>query len=188
VEARHLARFKKKALTEDRILVFVDESGLSQKPHRVRTWAPRGQTPVLEFDFNWEKLSVMAGITVWNFYFRLYPGSMKSPQVIDFLQHLQTHLSGKLLIVWDGATIHRSRQIRDYLDGLKGKLYLAQLPAYAPELNPAEYIWGYFKQHRLPNLCARDLAELSAFGRKALKNMRRRPKLISAFWKQAELW
>ena len=30
------------------------KAALSQKPHRCRTWAPRG---VLQFNFNWEKLS-----------------------------------------------------------------------------------------------------------------------------------
>lgn len=166
----------------------MDESGLSQKPHRVRTWAPRGQTPVLEFDFNWKKLSVVAGITVWNFYFRLHSGSIKSQQIIEFLKHLQLHLEGKLLVVWDGAAIHRSRKVQDYLDSLAGKIFAAKLPAYAPELNPAEYIWGYFKQHQLANLCARDLSQLGAFGRKALRRMRRRHNLIAAFWKQADLW
>src|ERR1019366_4882535 len=47
-------------------------SGLSERPHRVRTWAPRGQTPVLQYHFNWKVLSAAAGITWWNFYFRLY--------------------------------------------------------------------------------------------------------------------
>lgn len=143
---------------------------------------------MLEFDFNWKKLSVIGGITVLNFYFQFYPGTIKSPQVIEFLKHLQQQLPGKLLLIWDGAMIHRSRLVRAYLESLKGRLYAAALPAYAPELNPIEYAWGYFKQHRLPNFCARDLAHLSAFGRKALNNMRRRPKLVSAFWKQAELW
>jgi transposase len=183
-----LAGIKKKALAEKRILVFIDESGLSQKPHRVRTWSPRGETPVLQYNFNWKSLSVIAGLTIWNFYFRLYPGSIKGPQVIEFLEHLQRHIGGKVLVIWDGAPIHRCRLVRDYLDGLNGKIWVEPLPAYAPELNPAEYIWGYFKQHQLPNLCARDLAQLSHFGRKALGRMRRRPKLITAFWKQAELW
>jgi hypothetical protein len=97
-------------------------------------------------------------------------------------------LPGKLLIIWDGAMIHRSRLIRQYLDSLQGRIYAATLPAYAPELNPVEYVWGYFKQHCLPNVCAKDIAQLSAFGRKNLANLRRRPKLIAAFWKQAELW
>ena len=70
---------KKNAACQGQTIVFVDESGLSQRPHRVRTWAPRGQTPVLQFHFNWKTLSVMAGIAWWNFYFRLFPGSIKAP-------------------------------------------------------------------------------------------------------------
>ncbi len=67
---------------------MIDESGLSQKPHRCRTWAPRGQTPVLEFNFNGKKLSVSAGLTLCNFYFRLDPGAIGELEVIDFLQAL----------------------------------------------------------------------------------------------------
>ena len=76
---------------------------MSQQPHRVRTWAPRGCTPVLQHHFNWKKFSVVAGLTLWNFYFQLFDGAIKSPQVIEFLRHLLRHLSGRLLIVWDGA-------------------------------------------------------------------------------------
>src|SRR5215472_19377030 len=100
LEEEDLARHKKKALKEGRTLVFVDESGLSQRPHRVRTWAPRGQTPVLQYSFNWKCLSAIAGITVWNFYFRLYPGSIKAAQIIAFLKHLRRHIRRKLLIIW----------------------------------------------------------------------------------------
>jgi transposase len=130
---------------------------------------------------------VIAGLTIWKFYFQLHKGSIKSPQLIGFLRHLQRHVRGKLLVIWDGAALHRSRVVCDYLDGLRGKILAERLPAYAPELNPTEYIWGYFKQHALPNLCARDLADLGWHGRQALRRMRRRPKLITAFWKQAEL-
>ena len=48
---------------EDRTIVFVDENGLSMRPHRVHTWAPRGQTPVLRETFSWDQLSVSAGLT-----------------------------------------------------------------------------------------------------------------------------
>ena len=40
---------------------------------------------MLEYNFNWKSLSAVAGLTAWNFYFRLYPGSVKSPQVVEFL-------------------------------------------------------------------------------------------------------
>ena len=83
--------------------MFIDESGVSERPHRVRTWAPRGQPPVLQYHFNWKVLSAAAGITWWNFYFRLYQGAIRAPQVVDFLGHLLRQLGRKLLVVWDGC-------------------------------------------------------------------------------------
>ena len=122
MEAEALAGVKKKAKHEGRTIVFIDESGLSQRPHRCRTWAPRGQTPVLQYHFNWKTLSAMAGVTWWNFYFRLYPGTIRSPQVIEFLTHLLRHLRGKLLIVWDGLRSHRSRMVWDFVRQQRGRL------------------------------------------------------------------
>jgi hypothetical protein len=37
-----------------------------------------------------------------------------------------------------------------------------RLPAYPPELNPVEYIWGYGKQHELPNFRPNNLPSLAA--------------------------
>ncbi len=168
--------------------MFVDESGLSERPNRYRTWSPRGQTPVLQYHFNWKSLSAIAGVTWWRFYFRLYPGAIKSPQVIEFLKHLMRHVPGPLLVVWDGLPSHRSRAVRDFVAATEGVLVLERLPAYAPELNPVEYLWGYWKHHELPNFCARDFAQLSHHARRALQRMRRRPRLVTAFWKQASLF
>ena len=53
----------KKALRERRAIIFIDERGLSARPQRVRTWAPRGQTPVLQYHFNWKMLAAVAGST-----------------------------------------------------------------------------------------------------------------------------
>ncbi len=80
---------------------------MSERPHRCRTWAPRGQTPVLQYNFHWTTLSVIAGLTWWNFYFQLHPESIKAPQVVQFLGHLLRHIPGKLLIVWDRLSAHR---------------------------------------------------------------------------------
>jgi transposase len=188
VEAAALADSKKNAAKQGRTIVFIDESGLSERPHRCRTWAPRGQTPVLQFHFNWRTLSAMAGVTWWNFYFRLFPDAIRAPQVVEFLRHLQRHLPGKLLIIWDGLRSHRSRLVRRYVDSQEGRILLEYLPAYAPELNPVEYLWGYWKQHELPNFCPKDYTQLSGQARQALRRMQRRPSLVTAFWKQAELF
>lgn len=187
MEARHLAKIKKKAVAANQTIVFVDESGLSERPSVTRTWAPVGQTPQLEFSHKWGKLSVMAGITWWQFYFRIYRGSIKAPEAVDFLRHLRRQIKGRLLIIWDGLAVHRSRLVTQFVQGTQGMLTLARLPAYAPELNPVEYIWGHLKRHALVNYCPSDLGQLTAQARRQLRRSQRRPHLVCAFWKQAEL-
>jgi hypothetical protein len=88
----------------------IDESGLSERPHRVRTWAPRGQTPVLQYHVNWKVISAAAEITWWKFYFRLlYLTTIRSPQVIDFMGHRLRPLPGQLLMLWDWPVFAKSR-------------------------------------------------------------------------------
>lgn len=142
---------------------------------------------MLQYNFNWDTLSAIAGITFFQFYFRLYPGSVKSADVVDFLQALLRHIPGPLLIVWDRLSAHRSHITRAFIAQQEERLWMEYLPGYAPELNPVEYIWIYWKQHSLPNVCLNDYWSLGETARKALKRMRRRPRLITAFWKQAKL-
>ncbi len=182
-----MAGVKKDAARKGQTIVFVDESGLSERPHRYRTWAPRGETPVLQYHFRWKTLSLAAGFTWWNFYFKLYPGPIKAPQIIDFLTHLLRHLRRPLLVIWDGLPGHRSKAVRAFVAQQGDRLTLESLPGYAPELNPVEHIWGHLKQHELANLCPHELWQLSTAARAALRRMRRRPTLVAAFWKQAEL-
>jgi transposase len=104
--------------------------------------------------------ATVAAITRWNFYFRLYPSAIRSLHVIDFLRHLLRHLTGKLLVGWDGLSAHRAGVVGDFIRAQRGRLVIEQLPGYAPELNPAEYIWGYRMHHELPNFCPRDFAQL----------------------------
>jgi transposase len=174
-------------MKQGRIIVFVDESGLSERPTRTRTWAPKGETPVIQYHFNWKQLSVIAGLSHVRFYFRLFPGAIKSAEIIEFLKALVATIGRQLLIVWDGLAAHRSRLVRAFVEGTHGAIQLERLPAYAPELNPVEYIWAYLKKHALAHFCAHDLDHLSHTARGKLKSMQRRPKLITAFWKQAEL-
>jgi len=180
-------RLRDQAVAEKRVIVFVDESGLSQRPTRIRTWAPRGETPQITFNFNWKTLSALAGVSFYQFYFKLIEGAVKAPHVVAFLRQLQERIGRPLLVIWDGLGAHRSRMVRRYVEGLQGAIRLAPLPAYAPELNPVEYLWGHWKHHELPNLCAATLAMLSRHARRALQRMQKRSRLVKAFWIQAEL-
>ena len=143
---------------------------------------------MLQYHFNWKTMSVAAGISWYNFYFRLFDGAIKAPQLVEFLNHLLRHIPGPLLIIWDGLPTHRSALVKLFVEGQNGRIQLEYLPAYAPELNPCEYIFGHLKHHELANFCPKNLWDLSAHARRSLRRMRRRPTLIRAFWKQSTLF
>ena len=103
------------------------------------------------------------------------------------VSYLLRHIPGRLLIIWDGLPAHLSRAVWDFVRQQGGRIWLEFLPAYAPELNPTEYIWGHLK-HQIANLRPKNLGHLSTEAIRALKRMRRRPTLILAFWQQAELF
>jgi transposase len=172
---------------EERVIVFVDESGFSQRPARKRTWAPKGQTPILEFNFNWKRISAIAGVSFYELWFALHEGTIRAPQVIEFVKQLRARIGKKLLLVWDGLRAHGSRAVRAFLDTLGGAVRVERLPAYAPELNPVEFLWGYLKNHHLANLTPDALWKLSKAARNALFKAQKRPSVIAAFWVQAEL-
>jgi transposase len=69
--------------------------------------------------------------------------SYKGPDVVRFLQLLLREVPGKLLVIWDGAMIHRCQTVKDFLaKGGAKRIHLERLPAYAPELNPQEGVWN----------------------------------------------
>lgn len=131
---------------------------------------------------------MIAGVSSANAYFRLHEGTIKSRQIVDFLKALVKQIGRKLLIIRDGLKAHRSRLVRDYVDGLDGMIELAFLPPYAPDLNPVEYLWAWLKRHALANYCPNSIAELATTARGKLKSAQRRTTPIAALWKQADLF
>lgn len=142
LEGAEVAGAKKIAARQGRVIVFVDESGLSERSCRARTWAPRGETPVLQYRCSWKQLAVIAGISRWPFYFRLFPGTIKSPQIIELLKALRATIGRKLLIVWDGLQTDCSKLVREYVDSQGGAIALERLPAYAPRAQPGRIHLG----------------------------------------------
>lgn len=74
-----------------------------------------------------------------------------SESTIEFVQHLKAECGeAKLVLIWDGASYHRSDAFRQYLaqvnDGGDWQIHCLRLAPYAPETNPIENIWGQAKQ------------------------------------------
>jgi len=146
-------------------IVFQDESGISEQPSVRRTWAPKGETPVLIHAFNWKKLSVCAALGYrWDgrrfrLWFQTRPGSYNAASLIGFLKDLKKHLRGqKAILVWDGLPAHKSREMQDYLETQNSWLEGERLPGYSPDLNPVEPVGGMSRGRSLPTAARRTSA------------------------------
>jgi transposase len=189
VARRHLAGHQKGAQEQQQSIFFIDESGFYPLPSVVRTYAPIGQTPIVREWWTREHLSAISAISPeGKLYFHCQDGALNSEDVIAFLEHLLREVTGRMVIIWDGSPIHRSHTVKEFLaNGAAQRLHLERLPAYAPELNPDEGLWQQLKGAELRNLCCFNLPHLRRELRDAVKRVRRKPRLITSFFRGAKL-
>jgi transposase len=84
--------------------------------------------------------------------------------------------------------VHRCYEVKAFLASPAGQgVHLEGLPAYVPELNPAEGVWNYLKRVELKNVICQHLGQLSYELGKAIKRLRQKPHIICAYVTQAGL-
>lgn len=159
----------------------VDEAGFYLLPMAVSTYAPVGQTPILRVKLTYDHLSAIGGITPeGRIFMQTQDHSYKGPDVVRFLQLLLREIPGKILVIWDGASIHRCQVIKDFLaKGGAKRIRLERLPGYAPELNPQEGVWNLLKRVELSNVCCLDLQHVAQELLHAKERLRHRKSILS---------
>jgi transposase len=184
-----LASAQRGAEAQGQTILFIDESGFYPLPSVVRTYAPVGQTPVLREWWTRDHLSAISALSPeGKLYFHCQDQAIDSVDVVAFLEHLLREVPGRLLLLWDGAPIHRRHRIHEFLaNGAAQRLHVERLPAYAPELNPGEGLWSHLKRVELRNVCGFNLGHLRQELRDAVKRVRRKPRVIKGFFSGAKL-
>lgn len=120
-------------------------------------------------------------------FLRSTAGSVDAHEVMVFLREMKHHLRGKHIVLFmDGLPAHRAKSVQRYIQAQRSWLRVVRLPAYAPELNPIEYLWGMMKKTYLANLTP----DLAVIGRE-LKRCRRQMsdrRLLQGFLKASSLY
>lgn len=180
---------KQRAQKERRTVVFVDESGFYLLPGVVRTYAPKGLTPIVKEWQTRDHLSVMAGLTPQGkIYSLVRQESLNGLHTVVFLTHLGCVAGQRLLLIWDGSPIHRRTEVKEFLaEGATRRIHVEALPPYAPDLNPVEWMWNHLKEVEMRNLACLDLEQLHMELHLALGRTRQRPGLLRSFFAGAGL-
>lgn len=122
-----------------------DEARFGLKPILRRIWSPKGERPIAEVDARYEWLWLYAaahpqtGRTFWLVLPRLDAACVEL-FLSEFAREYAT--AGKrIVLVWDGAPAHRAHSLK-----VPERITLVSVPAYTPELNPAERVWPLVKE------------------------------------------
>lgn len=163
-----MAGHKRTALDLGARLCWEDEAGQNPRPPKARTWAPRGRTLVVHVTGKGYGRVALAGLVCARpgqrarlIYRTLVrrgrPGEVKglgTRRFTGLLDAAHLQLGGPIVPVWDNDRRHLSTAMRAEIE-TGTRLTVFRLPAYAPELNPAEGIWSSLKRG-LANLAPRD--------------------------------
>ncbi len=183
-----MAEDQKGARAESAWIVFFDESAVSLVPPIRRTWSPRGHTPILRHRFGWKKASMAAALgyrpdgTAARLCFHLQQPSYTTDTLIAVLEQLASFYTGqRVVLIWDGLSAHWSTRMRAWVDSQHDWLTVERLPAYAPELNPVEYLWANLKDLELANRPTTTLAEVADATEYGIRRVGKSDSLIVGF-------
>ena len=127
------------------MLVFEDETTITQKPCIRKSMSFEGQQQKIEHNGNKKKFSVYISM-VWpdeKLMTYDFHDKMNSTNTINHLEKLKINIMKtgcwkRLILIWDNASYHLSMTVRKYINTQKDWLTIIHLPKKAPYLNPNE--------------------------------------------------
>ena len=145
--ARDYPAIAKRAKRERAIIYWGDETGISNQDQIGRSYAPRGQTPVIARTAKRITKSMISAVSNRGLMrFMLYDGALDVERFITFLRRLIKDAEQKVFLVVDNLKVHHAGRVKAWVESHRHEIELFYLPAYAPEHNPDEYLNNHVKQ------------------------------------------
>lgn len=160
-----------------------------------RTWGLRGITPIVRSSGSWKNISATgivatdATLTDVRAFCTFTRGSVKKEDTLETVRHLARHIKGPIALFWDGLAQHRAGIVRDYLTAHADRFVMVErFPAYAPELNPQEYLWASSKTRDFAGYVPEDTTELLLRAKKSIRRIQRSPDLLRGALRKSGLF
>src|SRR5690348_1698184 len=171
----------KRARAAKAVIYWGDETGLSNQDQVGRSWAPRGQTPVVVRTAERVTRSLIAAVSNRGLMrFMLYERALNADRFIDFLRRLTEDAGRKVILIVDNLKVHKAGKVQAWVESHRHEIELVYLPAYAPDHNPSEYLNNDLKQalRQKPQPDGED--ELIGNTRSVLRTIQRSPERVRA--------
>jgi transposase len=160
-----------------------DESGLRSDDVRGRSYAPKGQTPVVRVNSKRHGLSVISTVTnKGEMRWKIFDGALNADILIDFMRRLVRGARKKIFLVLDNLRVHHAKPVKAWLAANKEHIEVFYLPSYSPELNPDEMANADLKQAVTKLAPARTKLQLVKATSSHLRSVQRQPERIRKYF------
>lgn len=160
-----------------------DESGLRSDDVRGRSYAPRGETPVVRVPNKRHGLSIISTVTnKGQMRWRIFDGALNSTILIDFFKRLIKGQKKKVFLILDNLRVHHSKPVKHWLAQHAEYIEVFYLPSYSPELNPDEMANADLKQAVTKLAPARTMLQLVKATARHLRSVQRQPQRIKKYF------
>lgn len=118
-----------------------DETGIRSHDNRGRSFAPKGQTPIILKTGKQFGVNMISAISNrGKLLFMIYRGAINSSKFIRFIKRLSKSRRGMVFLIIDNLPAHKTNKVKNWIKENENKIKLFYLPVYSPELNPDEYL------------------------------------------------
>lgn len=132
---------KKRATKENAVIYFGDETGMRSDHQAGKSYAPKGETPVIKKTGQRFSLNMISAISnKGHLQFMILDGRFNGVAFKTFLQQMIKYSRQKIYFVTDGHPAHKTKMLNEWLVENKDRIEVFMLPPYSPELNPQEYV------------------------------------------------
>lgn len=115
--------------------------------------------------------------------------SVRSLSFIRYLEKLKQHQKGRhLVLFFDGLPAHRAKIVGMWIETNRDWLIAHRFPAYAPEYNPAEYVWSATKTKDHAHRCPKNMESLERHIRSGLKRVSTESSILRGCLKASGLY
>ncbi len=176
-------KLKRRAKRLGAKIFFLDEAGFQSDPPLGRTYGLKGKTPVVLTSGQRQSLNVISAVNArGEFWAATYTGKLNAEAFVAFWENFMKGRSGKIFLVVDGHPAHKANLVNNYVGSLEGSLELHPLPAYSPELNPDEFVWGHMKNNGVSKKPLKKNESLSDRIDEDLAKIKANPQLVRSFF------
>jgi transposase len=173
-----------RAKAEGAEIQWGDETGLRSDDVRGRSYAPKGQTPVVQVCSNRESLSLISSVTnQGKVRWMVFGGALNATILIRFFKRLIQSASRKVFLILDNLRVHHAKVVREWLAKQVEHLEVFYLPSYSPELNPDECLNADLKKAVTSKAPARSKGQLKKATVAHLRKLSKSPERIKSYFR-----